>query len=66
MNRKISLAIFLFSAIFTCTVTAGSLPADTNKMDGNGKKQGLWIENLGPTKWLGNYVDGKKEGIWVS
>lgn len=39
---------------------------EINKIDVNGKKQGYWdelfIDNI---KSKGNYINGKKDGLWV-
>lgn len=59
-------AILCSMAIIGGTIFTASAQSDTNKMDSQGRKQGIWVENLGPTKWQGIYIDGKKVGVWVS
>ena len=38
---------------------------DTNKLDANGKKTGIWREDKSLSSYFGNYVNDKKEGVWV-
>ena len=53
--------VFLFS-VFSASVFA--LPADTNKTDANGKKQGHWIkrDEKGKVIYEGNFVNDKPIG----
>lgn len=61
MKSKITFAIIIFSVMFAFTTKASAPTGDTNRMDSKGQKQGLWVENLGPTKWMGMYMDGKRK-----
>ena len=65
MNGKTFLLSLAFAISTTVSVSAINVADDTNKTDSKGLKQGIWVENLGPTKWQGYYVDGKKTGVWV-
>jgi len=43
------------------------LGSDTiNRRDTNGLKEGLWMDDFMSMQFRGNYVAGKKEGVWVS
>ena len=65
MNTRKTILSIAIAAVSLIT-TQSFAQTDTNKVDAQGKKQGLWVENLGPTKWIGNYIDGKKQGVWIS
>ncbi len=57
------LAVSLLTAF---AAEAFTISGDTNKKDAQGRRQGYWVENIGPTKWEGNYVNDKKQGVWLS
>ena len=59
MKQLVVLA-FLFLSVSLSAQT----PADTNKTDTQGRKQGLWNENINSLKGTGHYIDNKKTGIW--
>jgi antitoxin component YwqK of YwqJK toxin-antitoxin module len=43
----------------------GGVPADTNKTDATGRKQGFWKDVAFGLAWYGYYQDNKREGVWV-
>jgi antitoxin component YwqK of YwqJK toxin-antitoxin module len=39
--------------------------SDTNKLDSNGKKTGIWKEKTEMYMYYGNYKNDKREGVWI-
>ena len=60
--------LFFLSILALCLSTEAfcTITADTNRLDSNGKKEGLWKERLESFDFYGDYIDGKKEGVWVA
>lgn len=54
-------AFCMFAMASTRTITV----SDTNKLDGNGKKTGIWKEKLDMYTYYGSYRNDKREGIWI-
>ncbi len=42
-----------------------SMPSDTNKVNAEGEKEGLWKEKINEIEYLGKYINGKREGLWI-
>ena len=62
--KKILLFI-AFAALSLNVMAYTPAAGDTNKVDSQNRKQGIWKENIAFFDWYGNYVNGNKEGIWV-
>ncbi|TWW01929.1 toxin-antitoxin system YwqK family antitoxin [Chitinophaga pinensis] len=55
-----------FFIAFISTIVFAQVPSDTNKIDNNGKKTGLWITRWRDTSNISHmeyYIDGKKNGL---
>ena len=67
MLKKISILIILLG---TCILAQAQQVSgqDTliNQLDGNGLKQGIWIEKYADKASKGEYVNGLREGTWIT
>ncbi|MGZ4157711.1 MAG: hypothetical protein ACXVED_11240, partial [Bacteroidia bacterium] len=62
MKKIILLLVALLSL---SSASFSNIAADTNKTDNAGKKIGFWKEKIGQSDFYGNYVNDKKEGLWI-
>ena len=55
--------IFLFAvlSLFASARSFSTIAADTNKLDSNGKKTGLWKEKINNSDFYGSYESDKKQ-----
>lgn len=63
--KKLITALLLIAGLLFPAVAFSQAGADTNKVDANNKKQGIWKEKIAFSDWYGMYVDDQKEGSWV-
>jgi len=67
-NENVSHATEISSDSITVKQTTDSpqnkVSSDYNKTDNNGKKQGLWVEEIGETRIERYYKDGIRSGIY--
>ena len=56
--------LVLVLSLFLSLNVLAQVPADTNKTDSQGRKQGLWKEKINSLEGTGTYVDNKKTGLW--
>lgn len=60
--------IFVFVFFITSLMAEASImriAGDTNKVDAGGKKTGIWKEEMNSFTYFGNYINNKKEGVWI-
>ncbi len=65
MKKRIILSILLSAFYVYATASVKAVASDTNKLDGNGKKTGIWKEKLEMYTYYGTYKNDKKEGVWI-
>src|ERR1700746_3281553 len=58
--------LFLITMLTMNLAAFSNTPADTNKTDNTGKKTGFWKEKIASFDFYGNYVNDKKEGLWIA
>jgi antitoxin component YwqK of YwqJK toxin-antitoxin module len=64
--KKRMIMCMLLSAFFMCTkASIRTVVSDTNKLDGNGKKNGIWKEKSDMYTYYGSYKNDKREGVWI-
>jgi antitoxin component YwqK of YwqJK toxin-antitoxin module len=64
MKKVIPSLVIITCMLFPATAFSQAA-GDTNKVDANNQKQGIWKENIAFFDWYGRYVDDQKEGSWV-
>ncbi len=62
--REIIFYIVLFCCLSNFNAVGQTEPCNTNKLNSNEEKEGLWVENKGLT--LVYYQDGLRNGIYVN
>ena len=64
MKKWIPALVMIAGSLFPA-IAFSQASGDTNKVDANNKKQGIWKENIAFFDWYGKYVDDMKDGSWV-
>lgn len=58
--------LYLFIPCMALSQTSNTSVLDTiNYIDGNGLRQGKWIEKEGNLRRIGNFINNKKQGIFI-
>jgi antitoxin component YwqK of YwqJK toxin-antitoxin module len=65
MKKRIILCLFLSAFCLYAIASTTTVVSDTNKLDGNGKKTGIWKEKSEMYIYYGTYKNDKREGVWI-
>ena len=63
--KKLLFILIVLVNISVSALAINKIPSDTNKVNAEGKKEGFWKEKLEHNDYFGNYINDKKEGIWI-